>query len=78
MSQPTFNQTTHGEYCTPVQNHSGILTINNDNRPRGGDLFSFGGNIGAIGSVGGSDVRSTIYAGAGAGTPAKNPTPTGI
>ena len=77
MSQTTFNQTTHGQHNTPVQS-SGNLTINNDNRPGGGDTISIGGDVGTIGSVGGSNVRSTIYAGAGAGTVAKNPTTTGI
>ena len=73
---PTFNQTTHGEHARPVQNSGHMnLTVNNDNHPRGGDSTSIG-NVEVIGSVGGSNVQNTIYA--GSGTAEKNPNTTGI
>ena len=69
----TFNQTTHGQNNTPVQNAGEMnLTVNNNRRD--GDKIDISGNVGAIASVGGSNIRNTVYSG-----PAlKTPTTTGI
>ena len=59
MSQ-TFNQTTHGENNTPVQNTGQMdLTVNNNHRD--GDKIEISGKVGAIGSVGGSNIQNTLY-----------------
>ena len=72
MSQ-TFHQNTHGENSTPVQNTGKMnLTVNNSRRE--GDTIEISGNVRAIGSVGGSNVRSTVYA----GCDFENPNTTGI
>ena len=72
MSQ-TFHQNTHGENSTPVQNTGKMnLTVNNSRRE--GDTIEISGNVRAIGSVGGSNVRSTVYA----GRDFENPNTTGI
>ena len=58
----TFHQNTYGENNTPVQNTGHMnLTVNHDNRP--GDKISISGKVGAIGSVGGSNVRNTLHSG---------------
>ena len=72
MSQ-IFHQNTHGENSTPVQNTGKMnLTVNNSRRE--GDKIEISGNVRAIGSVGGSNVRSTVYA----GRAFENPETTGI
>ena len=73
----TFTQNTHGDHNTPIQ-ASGNVSVSHDNRPGGGDTFSFGGNIGTIGSIAGSNNQNTINAGAGGGTAANTPKATGI
>ena len=67
----SFTQNTHGDRNTPIQ-ASGNVSV------RGGDSFSFGGTIGNIGSIGGSNNQNTINAGAGGGTAANTPKATGI
>ena len=53
------------------------MNVNHDNRPGGGDTINVR-DVGAVGSIGGSNVRSTVYAGTGGGTAANTPTTAGI
>ena len=58
----TFNQNTRGENNTPVQNTGHMnLTVNNNRQD--GDRILISGKVGAIGSVGGTNVKNTLYSG---------------
>ena len=63
----TFHQTTDGENSTSVQNSGKMnLTVENsfnNNFNNCNNKIEISGNIRAIGSVGGSNVQSTVYAG---------------
>ena len=75
----SFTQNSYGDHNTAVRSSGHMkLTANHENRPGGGDTFSFGGTIGAVGSIGGSNNQNTINAGAGGGTAANTPKATGI
>ena len=73
LEMSTFSQTPHGENTTPVQNAGQMdLTVNNNRRD--GDKIVILGKVGTLGSLGGSEVRNTLYS----QPPVKNQTTTGI
>ena len=75
MSQGFGNQTWNGQKNQPGQNTGHMThTVNNNNSRKYGDSISFEGNIGTIGTIGGTNNQSTIQIGTAT---AVNP-PTGI